>query len=344
MLVRPMPVEAVRLNPRTGLPEINTTRGKVQSWAQGTQQNAGVSIDSNGTASDAIVVQPEKGLSGDFEVVAFTSDSQGNYRVELYVGGGTNKRLMNVPIHVDLIAGAAGLPFYLPAPLFVEARNAISIRYTNLVAITNRVRFVAHGRRFLDYASDLERKQVLQRAFARQEVPFWLGLNDTSVTLTSSQTNVRRLMSVPSDGDFEAEYLVARSQGPVRVFLRESSSGRPIMAGGGSTLGVQGSHVLGNALYPYRFPNGAAFFKRQTEVEVYLDDLSAASNAVEIALVGRLLDYPEARDREPVPEPPSAVAVAASRPIANSASFARTVVPVEPKLTVSPLERKKWWS
>ena len=150
-------------------------------------------------------MQAERGLTGDFEITHFTSDHLGPYRVEFYVSGGTDKKLQNAPIHIDMVAGSAQSPFYLPVSIFLEARNRLHIKFTNLSAsTTNQVRFVAHGRRFLDYENAIKDKEIFRQFYGRNEHAFWLNLDDTSVALTADQTNVRRLLSVPGDDDFEA--------------------------------------------------------------------------------------------------------------------------------------------
>ena len=304
MIVRPDSINALRINPRTGLPEINPLRDVSRSWAQGTQRSARVSLASSAVGEDTIEVQAERGLTGDFEVTHFTSDQLAAFRAELYVSGGTDKRLMNAPVHVDLLCGTARAPLYFPVSLFLEARNNIQIRLTNLAAnLTNQVRFIAHGRRFLDYENAINRKELMRQFSGRNEHVFWLTLDDTSAALTADQTGQRFLMSVPGDADFEAEYLLARSTGPFRVTIREGSgNSRPIVSGGAVT-GVPGSHVCGTALNPYKFTGDSAYFKRQTKVEVVLDDLSGAANTVEICFVGRLLYYTESPDSSQIVDP-----------------------------------------
>ena len=305
MIVRPDHINALRLNPRTGLPEINPLRDVSRSWAQGTQRAARVALSANAVGEDTIEVQAERGLTGDFEITHFTSDQLAAFRAELYVSGATDKKLMNAPVHVDLLCGSAKYPLYFPTSLFLESRNNIQIRFTNLAATltTNQVRFIAHGRRFLDYENAISRKELMRQFYGRNEHVFWLTLDDTSAALTADQTGQRFLMSVPGDADFEAEFLLARSTGPFRVTINEGSgAGRPIVSGG-AVAGVPSSHVCGTALHPYKFTGDNAYFKRQTKVQVLLDDLSGAANTVEICFVGRLLYYPESPDRAQVVDP-----------------------------------------
>lgn len=332
-LVQPSHVPTVQRNPVTGEPEINPDRFKVQAWSQGTSANARVSMSANGTAEDNIFVQPEDGtLGGDFEISHLTYDALAAFRAELMVGGGTNKRFMNGPIHCDLLMGTGMLPFHFSVPVFVECRNGLNVKFTNLAQTlaTNQVRVVAHGRRYLNYKSEAERRRLLDRAFARREWPFFLGLDNVQVTLTASQTGVRQVMTATSDGDLEAEYLVAKTQSPIRLIL-QTAAGRPWTRGGGATsvTGVQGSHILGNGLFAYRFPT-PVYVKRLTKIEVLMDNLVNVSNTVEMALVGRILDYPDGRPLSAA----SRVDQIAARELTPGMSAGGIAVPGAPALAV----------
>lgn len=312
MIVRPNVIDAVRLNDRTRMGEINPVRDVVRPWAQGTDLNSQVSLAAAGTGQDSITAQPEKGTTGDLEIVEFTSDHTCPYRAFMYVGGGTDKALMNVPIHVDMLCGMGAFPLYLPTSLFMEAKAALTIQYTNLGAsTTNLVRLSAKGRRFLDYDWAMQKKELIRQFYGRNEQPFFLGLDKTSITLTSNQQGVRALLTVPGDADFEAEYLCLVSQGPVRIRINESTSSRPILTGGGggasaSQNGVQSTQIAGSAINPCRYFPTTGYWKRQTQIEVFFDNLLVgASNVVEMCFVGRLLYYPESPDRPQIAVAPS---------------------------------------
>jgi len=336
MIVQPSRIDTVRANPITGEPEINPDRWKAQGWSQGTQANARVSLAASGTGEDNITIQPEDGtIGGDFEASHLTYDTLAAFRAELYVGGGTNKRFMNVPIHCDLLMGAGMLPLYFPVPMFIECRNALNIKFTNLAQTltTNLVRVVAHGRRYLNYESEAERKRLLARAFARREWPFWLGLDNTSVTLAADATGNRQQMTMSSDGDLEAEYLLVKTQSPVRIIL-QTASGRPFVRGGSAaaTTGVQGSHITGCGIFAYRFST-PILVERTTIMEAYLDNLVDATNTVEMALVGRCLDYPRGRQLGIASSPDQIRA----RPLTPGESAGGIAVPLVPNMAVPGL-------
>lgn len=339
MLARPMPIDTILVNPVRRTPEINPVRAQAQWWAQGTQQRSRVSMTGSGQAQDAIYVEAQKGLSGDFEVVGFTSRQNAAYRVIFQINGGYDKQLMNGYTHIDFIAGVGQKQFYAPTSFLIEARTAMTVKYQNIsTSVDPLAELVAHGRRFLDYTEE-QRRALLEQVFNRHEWPYWLTLDDTSVTLTSEETGVLRKMSVPSDGDFEIEYLLAKSTGPFRIALSDQQ-GRPVLLGGGPTTaggqaeqGVASLHVTGDAVEPYRLPMGG-FFERQSILNATFDNLVDASNTIEICLVGRLLDYPMGKGRPAVPQPQNEdvriLAAMAANPIAqNPMSPPRQAVPVQ---------------
>lgn len=320
MIVRPAPVDAVVRGP-TGRLEINADRMLVQSWVQGTTGNERVSMAANGQATDTIAVTQEDELSGDALFTQFTSDHQGPYRVEIERGGSQPAAFMNNPVRVEFVTGFSDFPLYFPTPIYVESASNLRIRFTNLAAsTTNRVRFKAHGERY--FTTSRERLQRLRvERFDPRQRPFWLTLDDVSASLTANQANQNFLMTVPSDGDFEAEFLWVRATGPFSISIATNQGGRPIMNGGGRSTVLVYDEAFGGGVYPYRFPAGTAFFQRQSVLSVTLTNLMAnVANVVEVCLVGRLLDYPRG-NLPPISAPAPTAAVLAfeeanGRPVA----------------------------
>ena len=63
-----------------------------------------------------------------------------------------NRYIAKDPIHLDSITGVAGEPFFLPDPLWVEAGQDISVRYslTAIGAISAEVKLYCEGARYFD--------------------------------------------------------------------------------------------------------------------------------------------------------------------------------------------------
>lgn len=292
MIVKPAPIEALRVG-GNGRLELNPDRRLAQGWVQGTTRAERVSIAASGQANDAILVQAADRLSGDFLLTRFTSDHLGPYRATLQRQGSEPQAFMNVPIRVEFLTGFADDPLYFPTPIYCECRSGIEVQFQNLATeTTNQIRFKGHGERY--FAKNQGELEALRlRRFDPRQRPFWLGPDDTAITLTSSQANAHRNMTVPSDGDFESEGFWVRSTGPFLLKMSESLGGRPTMNGGGQNQVLVYDQHFGGGVYFYRWAAGPAYFRRLTTLDLELTNDLAATNVVEIVQVGRLLDYPD---------------------------------------------------
>lgn len=291
MIVRPQPVAALRAGP-ADRPEINPYRYLVQSWIQGTTLNEQMTVAASGQQRDSIQVQSQNDLDGDFLVTRFTSDHTVPYRMQVFRTGGLPQAFMNVPIRVEFVCGYADDPDRVPVPIYVPGREGLEVYVQNLDnTLEGKIRWKAHGERYFT-RNAAELAQVRADRYDPRQRPFWLGLDDTTVTLSSGQTQVHRSATVPSDGDFEAEGMWIRSTGPCFIRIAENLGGRPIMTGGGRNQVAVYSEHFGGGSYFYRFPAGPAFFTRFSVLDVQFDNDMEATNTVEIALVGRLLAYP----------------------------------------------------
>lgn len=292
MIVRPQPVEALRVGP-AGRLELNPDRRLVQAWVQGTSQNERLTIAALGVGRDAILVQAQDALSGDFLLNRFTSDHLGGYRVQLYRQGSMPMAFMNVPVRIEFLTGFSDEPFYPSVPIYCEARSGLQVEFTNLTTgIANQIRFKAHGERYFCKDPDDVARLRLERFDPRQR-PFWLGPDNTTITLTGAQANAHANVTVPSDGDFESEGFWVHATGPFLLKISTSLGGAPLMNGGGTNQVLVYSDHFGGGRYFYRWPTGTAYFKRMTVLDLEITNFLATTNTIELVQVGRLLDYPE---------------------------------------------------
>lgn len=303
MLARPMPFDALQIAPGNRGLEVNPERGQLQWWAQGTEKLSRIPVAGGATAEDVFYIKADKNGGGDFNPVFMSQYSLGSCRLLLEATGGINKRFTNGFVNMDFIASPAGaFPCFFSTPLWLEAKTGLKVQVQQISAsVANKVELVLHGRRLVDVTPE-QREAILSKAYLRSEWPIWLGLDDVIVALTASQVGFRTNITVPADGDVEAEYLLVKSTGPVRIQITDQNSnpllygGGPVAAGGANPNGVRGIHVAGSAVFPYRMPMGG-FLDRQTVLNVILEDLSGATNNVELCIVGRCLAYPEGKDR-----------------------------------------------
>lgn len=350
MLTQPMPFDPIAIG-RGGLPVINPEIGQLQWWAQGTERLSRIPVAAGGVAEDVFYIKPEKNGCGDFNPVFMSQYSLGSCRLLLEATGGIAKRLTNGFVNMDFIASPVGaLPCFFSTPLWLEAKTGLKVQVQQISAsVANKVELVLHGRRIVD-ATPEQRKNLLQKAYLRSEWPVWLGLDDVLVTLTANQVGFRTNITVPADGDVQAEYLLVKSTGPVRIQITDQNGapllygGGPIAAGGEPPNGVRSIHIAGSAIFPYRLPMGG-WLNRQTVLNVFLTDLSAAENAVELCIVGRCMDYPEGNGQlgktsngENYVEQPNQSAIdlaqsAANPLVQNPWEPARQARPVTPAIT-----------
>lgn len=291
MIVRPEPVNALRIGPNGQL-ELNPDRLLVQGWVQGTSRQSRVTVGAAAQGRDSILVQAADALSGDFLLTAFTSDHLGPYRVSINRQGSEPQAFMNVPIRVEFVTGYADDPLYFSTPIYCECRSGLEITFQNLTtAISNKIRFEGHGERYFAKSPDDLARLRLSRFDPRQR-PFWLGLDDTSVSLASGAANQHYLMTVPSDGDFESEGFWVRATGPFQMKISTNLGGRPTMNGGGQNQVLVYSEHFGGGVYFYRWKAGPAYFQRLSVIDVELTNSISATNNIEVVQMGRLLDYP----------------------------------------------------
>ena len=292
MIVRPAPVEALRRGVNGQL-ELNPDRALVQAWVQGTTKQSRVTVAALGQGRDSINVQADDVLSGDALFSAFTSDHLGPYRVSMTRQGSEPQAFMNVPIRIEFLTGYADDPFYFPCPIYTEARSGLEVVFQNLTTeISNKIRFRAHGQRYFNTSREaLDALRV--NMFDPRQRPFWLGLDDTTASLSASVTDQHVNMTVPSDGDFESEGIWIRATGPFSMKISQNLSGRPLMNGGGQNQVLVYDEAFGGGTYFYRWKSGTAYFKRLTVLDIALTNEMASTNTVEIVQVGRLLDYPQ---------------------------------------------------
>lgn len=300
MLARPMPFEATMIAPGGRGIEIDPAVGQLQWWVQGTEKFSRIPVAGGATAEDVFYIKADKNGGGDFNPTFMTQYSLGSCRLLLEATGGINKRFTNGFVNMDFIAAPAGaFPLFFSTPLWLEAKTGLRVQVQQINAdVANKVELCLHGRRLIDVTPE-QRLRILEKAYLRSEWPIWLGLDDTIVTLAASQVGFRTNITVPADGDVQAEYLLVKSTGPVRIQIQDQNGnpmlygGGPVAAGGANPNGVRSIHVAGQAVFPYRMPMGG-WLDRQTILNVFLEDLSGAENNVELCIVGRCLAYKRA--------------------------------------------------
>lgn len=292
MIQEPAHTPALRTSP-TGRREINPARFRVQSWWQGTTPAGRLTVPAGQNRPTTIIVSQEDFLSGDALFERFTADVLGPARVEFERVGGAAMKFMNQPVPILFLTGSADKPFFLPTPIYVPALTGLNLTvYSDTQSLDNKVRIVAHGQRF--FARNEQELDALRvEQYDPRERPYWLMLDVANITLTAGESNNHQNMTVPSDGDFEANGVWISADGPCSIRIAKNLNGSPIGTGGGQNQVTLYFEHLSGGSYWYEFPADPAFFARQSVLDVQLDNgMSDVENNVQVCLTGRLLDYP----------------------------------------------------
>ena len=269
---------------------INPTKRNVKSFALVTSPTI-TTLGAGGTS--APITMPVD-TQGHFEAFYAVADRTGPCTITIF-DPGTSRYLMNREIHIDtIVSGISGnggqRPFIWPESYFMnveDAGRALVVQFRDLSGSTNNVRFMLEGRRFYTKEAPPEVYQKMYEYFGRKErTNVYFLTTDQAVTLPASSTTVTNgYCRVTDEADFEIYKICAVSQGPFEYTLRDTSSGRIL-----SNDYTSNTMRTGNAEYPFIFPE-PILIERNYQLQFDFRNLSGASNAVYITLIGRRLYY-----------------------------------------------------
>ncbi len=269
---------------------INPTKRNVKSFALVTNPTI-TTIAAGGTS--APITMPVD-TQGHFEAFYAVADRTGAATITIF-DPGTSRYLMNREIHIDtIVSGLSGnggqRPFIWPESYFMnveDAGRALVVQFRDLSGSTNNIRFMLEGRRFYTKEAPPEVYQKMYEYFGRKErTNVYFMTTDQAVTLPASSTTVTNgYCRVTDEADFEIYKICCVSQGPFEYTLRDTSSGRIL-----SNDYTSNTMRTGNAEYPYILPE-PILIERNYQLQFDFRNLSGASNAVYMTLVGRRLYY-----------------------------------------------------
>ena len=290
---------------------VNAAKNQVKPFVTTLDTDA-ISLGASAQRDYELRAPAEENLLGDFEVAQIVSQHSGRYTAEIFHSE-TDRAFQSRPVHVGCFAGSAQLPFELWETFFVQAGGVSRVRLVNLETVTNTIRTAWKGRRFLGYAgyAGFTREEILLSFARRHSHPYWLGTVTSPFTLTASQSRSNQPFTLlTGEADFEVDsilYVASQGPGSIAIEIREGTSGR-IIVGGNSTNGtVPANLVGGNAYLPAKLPD-TWLIKRNTQVAMFVDELTGAANEVYIYLHGRLLydDEPGGKSVHTIPIPMAA--------------------------------------
>lgn len=189
--------------------------------------------------------------------------------------------LQNAPIHGAFVFGRGGVggqpvrSIICPSGVGLEAK--ITSRASSL---SGNFYLEAEGRALTGRMPKKVRDAIWSAIERRSTRPFWLTNDNTSVTLSASQTNVDIYMTVPPWCRIIGANLVARSQGPFSLEIYEHEGGQRLTAGGA----IDSRLLCGDGGAPAAI-HGLQVAEPEQRVLLRLNDLSGASNLVFLTFI-----------------------------------------------------------
>lgn len=168
------------------------------------------------------------GAAGDMEVRDLVAWGNVPFLVSLKeLNGAGGLDLQNNPIHHGFVFGTAERPIPLPEPIYLPAGMALQATCQNLsTALAASLKLAARGRKFNVELPGQYREAVAAGFEARQAKPFWLTLDDTTVTLTAGQSRVQKYLTMPAGWHFIARKIMVESTGPFSFDIYDHQTGR----------------------------------------------------------------------------------------------------------------------
>lgn len=298
-------VPSISINRRTGAPEINPVKVHTKAFWLAANPRGAVTIPANGSVQVTFTVPPEQNMEGDFEIfflecASFTSQ---NFRVVLNHTG-INKQLMNLPCHGLSVFGAMNAgpqPFQMSESIFLQPNQTLEVTLFDFSGAPNNVELIAHGRKFIGYAtSGMDRRGLIQ-AFARNTWPFWLT-TDATIALNASALPLGIQFS--QERQFHAEYSKVFQFGTINGVAAPIFYHFQLNEGASGSLLIDTAPILtvaGTSNFPFPLPEPYLALRGTILVGQITNDTQQASLGSDIVFHGRALpvSYPGQKTLEP---------------------------------------------
>lgn len=275
---------AVQLDPKTGVVVFDRRKlGENAFFLHAYDNPLAVAV---GVPKSTVFYNPQDGQGvGDMEIRELVAWGNVPFLVSLKeLGGPAGVDLQNNPIHHGFVFGTGEAPLPLAEPLYVPGGHALQALCQNLSStLAASLKMAAKGRKFNVDLSETIRREVAAAYDRRGARPFWLTLDNTSVTLTSLQNRSQQYMTMPSGWHFCAKRLHVESTGPftLDIYDREGRrltcdgpiDSRLLLTPGGVDVSVLGP-LLTQPAQKLRFE---------------LTDISGAANTVYLTFHGTIV-------------------------------------------------------
>ncbi len=189
----------------------------------------------------------------------------------------------------------------LPETIFLPAVSALQVTFWNRDSAIRKIEFVIGGIKYYINSAPHHARGELANYQLRREATYtyWMTTNEAAI-LSASETDADFFMTIPDDTDLEVLKLSAQSTGAFRCLIKDAENDRAVTNGekmhcsilfGGHVATALGGGVGGSGgVYPSRWAT-SFLARRSTQIQLQLDDLTAAENTVKIVFGGRKIAY-----------------------------------------------------
>lgn len=310
----PLLVQDIGRDPSGQTLAINPDKGSQKFFwlrALGNNNTFTTSLSANGQAVINLTAPPEENLRGDYDVCYLHAKSTGRFSVQMFQTT-INRNFQNTAIPDNIIFGTASFPGYLPETIYTPTTTGLQLTITDLSGAANTVEIVGVGRRFLDWGNERIGDARRRAFYGRRTHPFWLMDNRGGQRSVAGSGTDTLVMNVPPDADFNCTAILDDSDFDYTMQIFEGLSSRALMdaqiscqsyvAANTTVFGMGGPVVTPSSMAQGwgggRLASGGGsgtgwshLFKRSSQINISVTNLSATANNVRLALVGQLVYY-----------------------------------------------------
>lgn len=235
----------------------------------------------SGTVFEAINIKMDP--DANFEIYRMSYIATDN-RIKLKMSN-IERNLFKNPVDIKTIAGSNNaltsgysvmfMPFTWPRPFLIPAGSTLTIEAADFSGSANTMRLALHGAKIRSGYAPWEKQ-------FRGYIPVAYGFDAGAQTVSASSTAVGRI-EIEIDAHFVVEKITGIRTGAATIQITEGERQRDW-----SNTAIHIDNLIGNGSFPNILP-AKRFIRKSSVIIVNMTDLSAASNSIEVNLIGQKL-------------------------------------------------------
>jgi len=171
------------------------------------------------------------------------------------------------------------LPFIWPRPYVIPAATTFTVSASDFSGLASNFRLAFHGSKVRSGPSPWGLDANKQSKF-RGKIPYVYGLTNTGTVTIEANGGVSVAIPTDNDSHFLVTQIVGSRTGPCTLTIKDAARDRQWM-----NTAIHFDNMVGNGHYPNILPS-PRFVARGSVISISLNDLSGASNTVELNFVG----------------------------------------------------------